>query len=104
MPQPQQNPVVRLTVDGAVYELDFSDLTAIDSKDFRREVGIPLSSVLSDKEDADLDVIAGLVWLARRKVETALTYVEVASKLTLLTPMDVESVQPAAEDGSSPEV
>lgn len=82
MPTPAQQ-IARITVDDKTYDLDFSDITAIDAKDFRREVGIPLLSVLSDRQEADLDVVAGLVWLARRKTESGITYEEVAKSISL---------------------
>lgn len=96
---PKQNSAVKITVDGVAHILDYSELTAIDSKDFRREVGIPLASVLTDKEDVDLDVIAGLIWLARRKNEPGLTYETVARSVTLTS--DVGLVD--AEEEPAPE-
>lgn len=92
--------VVRVTVDGEQYDIDFSDLSAIDSKDFRKAVGIPLASVLTERQDADIDVIAGLVWLARRKKEPRLSYEEVAESINFTTDMDMK---PAGEVEPDPE-
>lgn len=97
MPSPQ-NPVVRVTVDKDVYEIDFSDLTAIDSKDFRQAVGLPLMSVLTNPADADLDVFAGLVWLARRKTEPGLTYETVARAISWTSDLDIDQDVAASED------
>lgn len=93
------NPIVRVTVDGTDYDLDFSDLTGIDAKDFRREVGIPLAAVLAETQDPDIDVIAGLVWLARRKTQPSLTYTEVAAGINFMMDMDINPL----EETSSPE-
>lgn len=91
--------VVRITVDGMNYDLDMGDINAIDAKDFRREVGITLASSMTDSVDVDLDVIAGLVWLARRKTERGLTYNDVASMLSFNSDIDFSDV----EDGEHPE-
>lgn len=95
---PETSSVVRATVDGVDYDLDFSDLNAIDAKDFRREVGIPIASVLTGGVDADLDVIAGLVWLARRKNEPSLTYTAVAESISFTSDLDLNAVEEAEPD------
>lgn len=92
------NKTVRITVGDDVYDIDFSDLTAVDAKDFRREVGIPLAAVLADKEDADIDVIAGLVWIVRRKAEKGLTFDTVAKSISFTTTLDLD----ATPDGGDP--
>lgn len=92
---PETSSVIRASVDGVDYDLDFSDLTAIDAKDFRREVGTPLASVLTGGVDADIDVIAGLVWLARRKHQPSLTYTEVAQSISFTSDLDVNPVEEA---------
>lgn len=88
---------VAITVDGERYLIRLSDLTAIDAGDFRRAVGTSLVSVMSEGS-ADLDVIAGLVWLARRKRERGLKYEDVARRLTYDT--SVEVAEPAGEEGA----
>lgn len=82
------SPALELTVDGETFTLRFSDLTAIDAKDFRVAVGVPLTDAMS-AETTDLDIIAGLVWLARRKRERGLPYLKVAKELTYDTPFDM---------------
>ena len=89
-----------VSVDGQKWVLDFSDLTAIDAKDFRREVGFPLASVLSGGEAEDLDVYAGLVWLARRKDEPKLTFAEVAATITMNTDLGFDD---EVEEDADPE-
>lgn len=99
---PETTSVVRVSCDGTTYDIDFTDLTAIDAKDFRREVGIPLMSVLSNQEQPDLDVIAGLIWLARRKGEPTLTFTEVATAINWSSDVDLLETQQA--EAATPEV
>lgn len=89
---------------GTRYAINFEDLTAADSGDFRRAVGMPLSAVFRDGE-ADLDAIAGLVWLVRRRGQRNLAFASVAESLTygnVSLETDDENVADA-EDADSPE-
>lgn len=95
---PEQSAVIRVSVDGVEYDLDFSELNGIDAKDFRREVGLPLAAVVNDVEAADLDVFAGLVWLARRKTEPGLTYTQVAESISFTSDLDVNTVEEVEPD------
>lgn len=97
MPEPQ-SPVLRVTVDDKQYDIDFSDLTAIDSKAFRHAVGIPLASVLANTQDGDLDVIAGLVWLHRRKNgEPSIAYDTVAASIKFTSTLDIGDAEAEAD-------
>lgn len=92
------NPIVRITVDSDTYDVDLSDLTGIDAKDFRRAVGIPLAAVLTEKTELDLDVVAGLVWLARRRNEPSLTFEKVAAGINFLSDLDIDQVEEEVGD------
>ena len=90
---------------GTRYAINFEDLTAADSGDFRRAVGMPLSAVFRDGE-ADLDAIAGLVWLVRRRGQRNLAYASVAESLTygnVSLETEDDAAAPDAEDADSPE-
>lgn len=94
---------LEITLDGETFTLRFSDLTAIDAKDFRAAVGIPLTAAMTEGV-TDLDIIAGLVWLARRRRERGLAYATVAKALTYDTPFDMnESTgdEPADNSGEA---
>jgi hypothetical protein len=80
-PPAQQEPELQLTVDGEHVVIRFGDLTPRDARDFRRAVGTPLMQAFTP-ENLDLDMLAGLVWLARRRDNPALTYEEVESTTT----------------------
>lgn len=76
-----------ITVNGKEYIIRMSELTAIDAKDFRARVGVSLAQVMSN-ESADLDTVAGLVWLARRKRDPRVRFEDVARELTYDTEID----------------
>jgi hypothetical protein len=81
MPPEPTDPGFSMTLDGRTYTVRLSELTGIDAKDFRAEVGVPLSVVFRDPAALDLDVLAGLVWLVRRRLDRRLSYAQVASSL-----------------------
>lgn len=84
----QQEKAIRITVGDTEYYIKFSELSAIDAKDFRRETGSSLADVFH-KGTVDLDIFAGLVWLERRKSNPRVTYDSIASTLTYGTEIEV---------------
>jgi hypothetical protein len=95
--------VVTFVAAGARYEIDFEDFTAADAGDFRRAVGIPLSAIFV-AGTADLDGIAGLVWLVRRRGDRKLSYHSVAEALTYgNVDMAGGDAEQDAEEPDSPE-
>jgi hypothetical protein len=64
------------------YEARFGDFTAVDAGDFRQAVGFPLAAVFSGQAAFDIDVVAGLVWLLRRRKAKGLAYRAVAAEVT----------------------
>lgn len=91
-----------VTVDGEDHFIRLSDLTALDAKDFRAQVGIPLLSVFAGSVTTDLDIVAGIVWLCRRQTNPRLRYAEVAAAMNFTTPYDV-SFRDADEGDDNPE-
>lgn len=63
------------------YSVDLVDLSAVDSRDFRQAIGTPLSEVVA-AGGGDLDVLAALVWLTRRRGNRGLPFAAVADHLT----------------------
>lgn len=77
---------VKVTVAGKVYELHFGELTGLDARALRVEVGHTtyglLNQALGRDGSPDLDTVAAIVWLARRRAgEVALSYDEVAASV-----------------------
>lgn len=74
-----EGPALSLTVDGKEYIIRFQDFNALEAREFRREMGTGLSAAFADTPD--LDTIAGLLWIHRRKTNPRLQYDEVAKVL-----------------------
>jgi hypothetical protein len=99
----------QFTIDGEQYKVTMGDLTALDVGALRKQTGKSFPSLLSElfSDDADIDTIAAVLWLARRVNggEPDLTFAEVAAETgyDVITKL---SAEPASEDdeGKSPEV
>lgn len=86
--------IVRVSLDGNTYDIDFSDLTAVDAGLFRTHVGFALAAVLNGTKDGDIDAIAGLVWLYRRKHgEPHLQFGDVAKTINFMSDLGYEPVE-----------
>ena|SRR5688572_11788369 len=72
--------IIRIVAAGNRYDIDLADFTARDAGDFRKAVGVSLADSIGNGQ-ADLDVIAGLVWLVRRGTDRRLSYHSVAETL-----------------------
>ena len=74
---------IKLTIDDVTYEVRSGDLTALDARALRQQVKMTFPELLEALgESPDIDLIAALVWLARRlKGERNLTYDEVAEDM-----------------------
>lgn len=72
-----------ITVDGTAYTVRTGDLSALDTRALRKELGMSFVGLLDAfRKDPDIDLIAGVMWLSRRaKGEFSLTYDEVAGDL-----------------------
>lgn len=80
---------VAFAVDGHSYSVGPGDLSAVEARLYRREMGSKLIAGLSD---VDLDVIATLVWIINRRDDPTLTWEAVAETITY------DSVEQIAED------
>jgi|GEM_PF-3863611 hypothetical protein len=79
---PTDPPALALTVDGVETIVRFQDFTALEARDFRREMGVGLISAFTDSPD--LDTLAGVLWLKRRQTDPKVTFETVAGGLTYL--------------------
>lgn len=92
----------RFELDGTVHAITVGDMTGLDARELRRQVGISFPKLLTEffSDDSDLDVVAAILWLARyvNGGEKGLTYEEV------LAEMDWETVNriAAAPDKEEP--
>lgn len=91
-----------LEVDGVQHTLRSKDLSALDAQDFRAKVGVTLAAALNGPND--IDVLAGIVWLSRRRTERTLTYEQVAASFSYDTEVElVDERAAAAEVAGDPE-
>lgn len=90
---------IKITVDGATYTVREADMTSLDVSALRREVGLTwvgLTQALTASPDVDL--IAALVWLARRQGgEQMLSFHSVASEITYESDIDVADAEPESD-------
>lgn len=91
---------VAITVDGTKYTVREADLTSLDTMALRRETGMSFIGLMQAfGESPDIDLIAALVWLARRSDgERMLTYADVASDINYQSDFDVEQVSEPESD------
>lgn len=96
-------PTIVVEVDGKEYRLDRRQMTANDAKDFRAAVGVSLNQVLMEGS-MDVDVVAGIVWLVRRRRDRTLAYATVAEAITYDSDISIDLAgRTPVEEGSSPE-
>ena len=95
--------VITITVDETSYTFRPSEVSAVDSAMVRREVGMSLQSIMGAAlKDPDIDVIAAIVWLARRQAGEDVSFEDVASGLTYDSDYE-QSDEPAPEDPDLPQ-
>lgn len=95
-----------LTLDGKDYTVRTGDLTALDARELRRQVGMSFPQVIAGalSDATDIDILAAIIWLARFvNGEKNLTYEDVAGEIgyDVLERFEVKEAQ--SEDESSPE-
>lgn len=100
----EQQAGLRFKFDGVDYDIFLSDLTGRDVKDFRAAVGMsPVHAFrIAPTEGLDIDVIAGFVWLAKRKKKPRTTYDEILDQISYGN-VDVATVDEDEADEDDPE-
>ena len=90
---------VVIRVDGVEYVVREGDLTAIDTMALRKETGFSFVDLLLNLgKHPDIDLIAALVWLARRiKGERGIPYDVVASQINYDSDIDIVQDEPGPE-------
>ncbi|HEY9391367.1 MAG TPA: hypothetical protein VIR27_16580 [Mycobacteriales bacterium] len=93
---------VRVTLDGVAYTLHMGELSAMDASALRRETGMSVAGLLSAiQSDPDIDILAAVVWLARRQDGDRVTFDEVASGIGYDSDLTTESL-PAPDVAPDP--
>lgn len=91
-PKSASDSTISVIVNGQTFVLDVENCTAIDASDVRRRLGLSLRGLMAAaEEDPDIDIVACLVWLARRQAgEESLTFDEVASGIDYSAEVETE--------------
>lgn len=100
---PNPHPTLTIDVNGKRYTMRTSEMTARDAAMLRKQTGMSARLLLSAAAtDPDIDVIAAIVWLARRQTGEDVTFDEVASEIGYDLEIQL-AAEPAGEDPDSPE-
>lgn len=93
---------LRLIFKGTTYDIFLGDLTGRDVKDFRAQVGRSPVHAFSEAPTTgmDLDVIAGFVWLAKRRRSPKTTYDDILDEINY---SNFEVGSPGEVDEDDPE-
>lgn len=86
-------------VDGTTYTVRQGDMTSIDVMHLRRETGYSFRGLMvAAARDPDIDVIAALVWLARRQAgELLLGFEDVALEIGYDVDVELVEAEPEAD-------
>lgn len=82
---PKNDGIIRVEHDGQVYDLDINDVNGLEGREFRQKVGRSLKGAFYDATQGELDdlePIAGLLWLVKRREDPSLDYDKVLETLT----------------------
>lgn len=87
-------------VEGVAYTVRIGDLTSMDAANLRRETGMSFMGLMKALQtDADIDLVAALVWLRRRMDgEHLLTYQTVAESIGYDADIDVTDPDEGDDD------
>lgn len=77
-------PDIVVKVDGTDYAVRADEISAVDASLLRRQTGMSVRAVMqAADDDPDIDIVAALVWLARRQAgETGVRFEDVAAEIT----------------------
>lgn len=95
---------VSVVIDGETYSARFADVDPLTAAECRKVLGFSVRQLFQYcAEDPDLDVVAGLIWIARRqRGEKKVTYAECSEGLSWLSDFDVVPISDEDEDPDSP--
>lgn len=97
------NQGISIVVDGTTYTVRSGDLSSLDTLALRRTVGLSFAGVIrAMQSDPDIDLIAAIVWLARRvDGERGLEFEDVASEIGYDVDLDVLEDAEESEPGEA---
>lgn len=90
--------IVTFTVDGVAYDIDLFDIDGVEWRDAKRASGMLQQEIIRQGLAGELDAVAALLWVWRRRGEPGLTYEALLRSLSLKSGLPVEGVQEADAD------
>lgn len=94
-----------ITLEGKKYTILQSEITGVEVKDFREAVGVSPMRFFADPRNLDLDIVAGFIWLVRRRKERALQYDDIASKINYGSQLEFDAAAAGSvSEDDDPEV
>ncbi len=98
------SPGMRIEVDGQTYTIREADLTPHDVRALRKETGFSFVGLARElQSDPDIDLIAALVWLARRCAGEVVSYDTVLDEMGYDSEIDVSVEDKRTKADDSPE-
>lgn len=97
---------VRIQYEGETYEVRAGDLSALDVRELRKELGLSFQGLMKALyEDSDMDLIVGLIWLAKRVRGEHIPYAVVANEIGYNELDEIQVAQISTEEkaGDNPE-
>lgn len=103
--KPESEKAIVVVVNGVRYSLDPDEMNALDVADLRLATGMSFGRLMETLgEDPDIDIIAAVVWLARRQHgEPKIKYRLVVQEINYLTELDFSENDPDAESNEPAE-
>lgn len=87
------------TINGDPFDIELDDISARESREFRMVLGFSVADALERIAKGDLEAIAALVWLKRRRDQVGLDFDKVAEGITYKS-FDSKEV-PVSKNGAS---
>ena len=99
-----KDPSVTVIVDGTKHTARIGEVTARMASEIRRETGMSSRALFAAAgDDPDLDIVAALVWIARRQNgEPSIAFGDVLDEIGYDSEIEAADI-PAEEDEDSPE-
>lgn len=82
---PKDKATFRVEYDGQVVELDINDVNGLEARDFRNKVGMSFKAAFVQADAGqldDLEPIAGLLWIVKRRDKPELEYDDVLASIS----------------------
>lgn len=96
-----QDAMLQFEFNGETLVMRQSEITGIDSRDFRAELGFGIAGIFNDPTRfTDVDSVAGIIWIIKRRKNPRLKFEEIAEKVTLADVFNVGEANGGDDEGA----